>query len=150
MAQMKMDFKSLDLTQYQSRWHNGRLLRKVDAEFQIHFGTRRGVLEFSCVAGGKQIDNATVSFDGQDGAGASSGVGHGSSCAPSCATQYIAGAWWQISTWPRYPSCEAQHQKTSTSFIQTYHGGRIRRYREGHVFRTAQSCSCIDRIAWVS
>ncbi|KAK4609911.1 Heat shock protein 12B [Fulvia fulva] len=79
VAQMKMDFKSLDLTQYQSRWHNGRLLRKVDAEFQIHFGTRRGVLEFSCVAGGKQIGNATVSFDGQDGAGASSGVGHGSS-----------------------------------------------------------------------
>ncbi|EME38937.1 hypothetical protein DOTSEDRAFT_83580 [Dothistroma septosporum NZE10] len=86
VAVMNMDFSGVDLSRYPSRWSGGSQLRKVHSEFHIHFGARRGVLEFSCTVGDQQIGNTSVTFDGQDGA-ASADVGYGSACAPSCAMQ---------------------------------------------------------------
>lgn len=83
---MKMDFRGVDLTSHESKWTDGCLLRQVDAEFHIHFGARRGVLEFSATVGDQQVGNTSVTFDGQDGAGAAAGPGN-NSYTPSCATQ---------------------------------------------------------------
>ncbi|EME80247.1 uncharacterized protein MYCFIDRAFT_189860 [Pseudocercospora fijiensis CIRAD86] len=91
LADVRVAFEELDLSQEPTRIVNGVVLNQIETDYSIHFGHRRGVLDFTCSSKGRKIGDTTVLFDGQNfqdaaegaGAGAASGDVH----APHCAMQ---------------------------------------------------------------
>lgn len=65
LVKMKLDFSGVDMSQFESRIVDGRIMRRVSMQYIIEFGHRRGVLIFKCLVGGAEIGTTTVTFDGQ-------------------------------------------------------------------------------------
>lgn len=87
LAKISLDFSDVDLNVFESRMVKGKHLRQVDCKVVVSFGHRRGVLIFKCTAQGKDIGQATITFDGQDQSEIEGGLGVDGAHTPGCAMQ---------------------------------------------------------------
>ena len=86
VATCKLDFSGVDLTRFTRKPVGGRAVHQVDMEYRIHFGARQGLLIFSASAGGIELGNTSLSFDGDDAASLAS-VEEEASYLPTCSVQ---------------------------------------------------------------
>lgn len=73
LAVIESDLAEVDISIFEQKMIDGKLIRKVDFDLQIEFGSRLGVLRFMTKIGEQEIGSTTVGFDGRQQLGAIAG-----------------------------------------------------------------------------
>lgn len=87
LATISLDMSIVDMSSHEHRIVDGRVLRRLEVEYKVQFGHRRGVLLFLAFVDGEDVGNTTVTFDGQSSAAQVSGPGGNGGSSPLCAMQ---------------------------------------------------------------
>ncbi|EME86907.1 uncharacterized protein MYCFIDRAFT_172600 [Pseudocercospora fijiensis CIRAD86] len=122
------DFSKVDLSQYPSRKVKGRTLRRIDCEYIVHFGHRKGVLCFSCLVNGQEIGNTTVTFENQTEKDVMDGPGGSGGASPPCREA-------QQQAYQTATSSESDHTSSKLAMHRFVEGiGRVDRIlAQGHL-----------------
>lgn len=83
---ISLNFRNVDLDDFEVKTINGRRVREVTTTFVVSFGDLSGILKFSASVGSVEIGNTSFTFDGP-GSQQHVASSRGGANTPSCAMQ---------------------------------------------------------------